>query len=196
MLNAVLTQVQRSNASIGRSSRIVRGVLILTLLAVVAAVILACSGTTTVTGGSGDTGNNASSTPAAPAKVGSTITVDKVSVTLVSVKKLAADEFTKPKAGNQFIVVHIKIVNKSGSEQTYNDFDFHAKSGSGNITDSEFPPSTYKSNNILDTGTLSNGGSVEGDICFQVGKTDHMAQLTWQPSFFDNAGDNVWNLGL
>lgn len=50
----------------GRSSRIVRGVPILTLLAVVGAVILACSGTTTVTGGSGDTNGGASSTPGGP----------------------------------------------------------------------------------------------------------------------------------
>lgn len=180
-----------------RPVRIMRKAPMLFLLVVVAAVILACSGgTTTVTNGSGDSNNGGSSTPAAPAKVGSTITVDKVSVTLVSVKKLVADEFTKPKSGNQFIVVHVKMVNKSGSEQSYNEFDFHAKSGSGNITDVEVPPSTYKGNDLIDSGTLANGGTVEGDLVFQVGKTDHKAQLTWQPSFFDNAGDNAWNLGL
>ncbi len=131
------------------------------------------------------------------AKVGQTITLDDVATTLMSVKMLAADEFVKPKPGNEFIVVHVKIVNNSPDEQDYNPFDFHARSGNGNITDEEFmPPSSYTSNNSLNSGKLSSGGTVEGDIVFQVPKNDHQAQLTWQPSFFGNAGDNRWNLGL
>ncbi len=130
-------------------------------------------------------------------KVGQTITLDNVATTLVSVKTLAADEFVKPKPGNEFIVVHVKIVNNSTAEQDYNPFDFHARSGSGNITDEEIvTPRSYTSNNSLPGGKLSPGGTVEGDIVFQVPKNDHQAQLTWQPSFFGNAGDNGWNLGL
>ncbi len=129
-------------------------------------------------------------------KVGQTITLDNVATTLVSVKTLAADEFIKPKPGNEFIVVHVKIANNSPDEQDYNPFDFHARSGSGNITDEEIPPSSYTSNNTLSSGKLSPGGTVEGDIVFQVPKNDHHAQLTWQPHFFGNAGDNRWNLGL
>ncbi|MGZ3678609.1 MAG: DUF4352 domain-containing protein [Ktedonobacterales bacterium] len=96
-----------------------------------------------------------------------------------------------------FIVVHVKIVNKSTSEFDYNPLDFHVKSGAGNITDVEFaPPSTYTANNQLDSGKLSAGGGVEGDMVFQVPQGDHKAALTWQPSIFGNAGDNAWNLGL
>jgi hypothetical protein len=130
-------------------------------------------------------------------KVGQTITVDNVATTLVSVKTLAADEFTQPKPGNEFIVVHVKIVNNSTIEQDYNVFNFHVRSGSGNITDEQFvAPQSYTRNNELNYGKLSPGGSVEGDIIFQVTKNDHKAQLTWQPNYFGNAGDNVWNLGL
>jgi len=129
--------------------------------------------------------------------VGQTITVDNVATTLVSVKTLAADEFTQPKPGNEFIVVHVKIVNNSTIEQDYNVFNFHVRSGSGNITDEEFvTPQSYTANNELNSGKLSPGGSVEGDIIFQVPKNDHNAQLTWQPNYFGNAGDNAWNLGL
>jgi hypothetical protein len=167
---------------------------VMALSAAIWLVTLACGGGTTVSGATGDSGG--AQATAAIGKVGSTITVDGVSVTLVSVKKLAADDFIKPDAGNTFIVIRVKIVNKSGGERDYNPFDFHAKSGSGNITDSEIPPSTYKSNKELHAGTLADGGTVTGDIIFQVGKADHKAQLTWQPSFFDNAGDIAWNLGL
>ncbi len=135
-------------------------------------------------------------TTANVSKVGGTITVNDVAVTLVSVKKLAGDQFTQPKPGNEFIVVHVKITNNSTGEVDYNEFDFHVRSGSGNITNSDVSPSTYTANNLLNSGKLSPGGNVEGDIVFQVKKGDHKAQLTWQPSFLGNAGDNAWNLGL
>ena len=131
------------------------------------------------------------------AAVGDTLIWNNIEVTLVSVKKLAGDEFTRPKAGHQFIVVHLKIVNKGSSEVDYNPFDFHVKSGTGNITDEECClPSTYTANNILDSGKLSPGGSVVGDIGFQVVKGDHAAELTWQPNILGNAGENGWLLGL
>ncbi|HEV2235485.1 MAG TPA: DUF4352 domain-containing protein [Ktedonobacterales bacterium] len=130
------------------------------------------------------------------AKVGDTITVDNVSTTLVSVNVIQGDEFIQPKAGNEFIVVHVKIVNHSGSEQDYNEFDFHVRTSSGNITNVEVPPSTYTANSELNSGKLTNDGSVEGDIILQAPVGDHGAKLTWQPSFFGNAGDNTWLLGL
>jgi hypothetical protein len=130
-------------------------------------------------------------------KVGSTITVDKVSVTLMSVTTIQGDEFSQPKAGNEFILVTVKMVNNSGSEQSYSSTDFHVRSSSGNITNAEIVcPSTYTANNELSGfGHLTNGGSVTGDICLQAPVGDHGARLTWQPGF-GNTGDNGWLLGL
>ncbi len=131
------------------------------------------------------------------AAIGDTLIWNDIYVTLIKVSKVAPDEFTQPKSGHQFIVVHLKIVNKGSSEVDYNPFDFHVKSGTGNITDEECClPSTYTANNILDSGKLSPGGSVVGDIGFQVVKGDHAAELTWQPDILGNAGENGWNLGL
>jgi Domain of unknown function (DUF4352) len=129
------------------------------------------------------------------AKVGQTIIVNDVATTLVFVKKLPDDQFSPASPGNTYIFVHVKIVNNSSGEVDYNPFDFHVKSGSGNITTETFT-SSYTANNQLNSGKLSPGGNVEGDIVFQTGKSDHKAQLTWQPSFFGNAGDNGWFLGL
>jgi len=177
---------------------------VLLLLALFAGLI-ACGTSTTATTTATTKGNTpAASTPtetptpsSVVAKVGETLVLNGVEVTLVSVKKVAADEFTQPKAGNIFIVVHLKIENKSAAEVDYNPFDFHVKSGSGNITDEEFAlPSTYTANDLLNSGKLSSGGSVTGDIGFQVVKGDHQAELTWQPNILGNAGENGWNLGL
>lgn len=174
---------------------IIAAVFVLGCIGIFALVSAAAKSTTTGTITSGSTSSSSSNSSSQTAKVGQTITISGVATTLVSVKTLGADEFNKPSPGNEFIVVHVKIVNGSDSEQSYNPFDFHVKSGSGNITDETFA-STYTANNQLQSGKLSAGGSVEGDIIFQAPKGDHKAELTWQPSFFGNAGDNGWYLGL
>jgi Domain of unknown function (DUF4352) len=190
-------QPPKKKSKVGLIVGIIAAILVLSCIGVFALVGTAAKNTTTGTISSSTSATtSATSTTNQVAKVGQTITVDSVAATLVSAKTLAADEFTKPKPGNQFIVVHIKMVNNGSDEKDYNPFDFHAKSGSGNITDEEIPPSTYTANNELNSGKLSAGGTVEGDIVFQVPKGDHKALLTWQPSFFGNAGDNGWNLGF
>jgi Domain of unknown function (DUF4352) len=144
-----------------------------------------------------DTSTNDSNSSANTAKVGDTITVNDVACTLVSVKKLASDEYNQPKAGNRYIVVHVKIVNHGDGETDYNMVDFHAKSSSGDISDSEGAgPQSYTANDILTFGKIAAGGNVEGDVILQVPINDHHAELTWQPSFLGNAGDNAWDLDL
>ncbi len=155
--------------------------------------------TGTISNGNTSSGNTSTqvTTPAKIGKPGDTITVDSVGCTFVSVKTLAGDQFVKPKAGNQFIVVHVKIHNANTQQATYNPFDFHVKSGAGNVTNEEIaPPSTYTGNNTLNSGQLDQGGTVEGDLIFQVPIGDHNAELTWQPNFFGNSTQNVWKLGL
>lgn len=180
---------------------IVGGLLILCCVAALIVMATANKGTTTTTSTSSDSSTSSSSSSSSsssgPAKVGDTITVDGVSCTVTSVKTIQGDEITQPKAGNEFLVVHVKIANKSSSEFAYSSFDFKVKSGSGNLTDPEIvPPSTYTANSTLDTGNLASGGSVEGDIIIQAPNGDHHAELTWQPSIFSSDTENAWNLGL
>lgn len=130
-------------------------------------------------------------------KIGQAITLNGVSCTLFSVKTLSPDPVNSLQPGNEYIVVHVKLNNTSQSEQDYDPFEFHVRSGNGNITNEEIiTPRSYTANNELNSGKLSAGGTVEGDIIFQAPKGDHKAELTWQPSFFGNAGDNGWYLGL
>jgi len=194
-------QPAKKKSKLGLILAIIAGVLVLSCIGVFALVSSATKSTATSTISTISTATSSQSTDTSTtnqiAKVGQTITVDGVACTLISVKTLAADEITKPKPGNEFIVVHIKLNNTGSDEKNYNPFDFHVKSGSGNITDEEIvPPQSYTANNELNSGKLSAGGAVEGDIVFQVPKGDHKAQMTWQPSFFGNAGDNAWYLGL
>jgi Domain of unknown function (DUF4352) len=131
------------------------------------------------------------------AKVGQAITVDQVACTVTSAQVLQKDEYIAPKQGQQFIVVHVKLANNGTSEQSYNPFDFHARSSSGNITETEIAvPTTYTANNQIQSGKLAPGGKVEGDIVFQIPVGDAKAQMTWSPSFFNTSSQYAWVLGV
>lgn len=166
---------------------------------VITAISSAANGSTT-TNNNGSTGNStsgATATPKGPAKVGSTITDDGVSCTLVSAKVVQGDEFVKPDSGNVFVLVTVKIVNNSSSEFDYNPLDFNAEWSTGNITHPEFvTPDGVSDSAQLDDGTLAVGGSVQGQILFQVPKSDHQAKLTWQPGFFSDKTSDAWLLGI
>jgi hypothetical protein len=184
------------------------GCLALIVLGIIFAVIAAASAghvvttavnnaaaTTTANTTSNTSSSSSSSSGNQVSKVGGTITLNGVQATLVSAKTNPGGEFDTPKAGNIYVIVHVKLHNTSDQEQNYNEFDFHVKSGTGNITNQDYL-STENSSNLLNSGTLSPGGTAEGDLVFQVKKGDHKAELTWQPSFFQNVGDNGWILGL
>jgi hypothetical protein len=169
---------------------------------VVLAVVLLCCGGILLLGALGNrvattsqgNGNGTQTTSnRGPAKVGDTITVDGVGCTLVSAAVFHSDnQFEQPKAGNQFVRVNVKIHNGSAQQVSYNEFDFHAKSSAGNIT----TPAFVSSDNDLGSGDLAAGGTVSGNVTFEVPTGDHGAQLTWQPSFFGNSDANAWLLGV
>jgi hypothetical protein len=172
------------------------GCLALIVLGIIIAVITgAIAGHVVTTTSSNTSSSSSSSSGNQVSKVGRTITLNGVQATLVSVKTYPGTAVDIPKAGNEYIVVHVRLHNTTDNEVDYNVFDFHTKSGTGNITDETFV-SFVNSSDQLNSGKLAAGGSVEGDIVFEVKKGDHQAELTWQPSFFGNAGDNGWILGL
>jgi len=162
--------------------------LVLLVLVIIIVVVAAGSGS----------GGNSSSSGSSVALVGQTITVSSVASTLLSVHPLpVGPDDLQPEVGNEYVVVRVKLVNNGASETTYNEYDFHAASGAGNVIGPEIPPSAYAANKLLNSGTLTaGGGTVTGDIIFQVPIGDHQAELTWQPSIFGNTTTYAWNLGL
>lgn len=135
-----------------------------------------------------------------PAKVGDTISVGSVGCTLVSVNPnpLPGDAFSMPKAGDEFIVVNVRLTNNRMNDIDYYSTNFYARSSFGNTISSAFEaPSSYTSNNLLDTnGTIAPGNSVKGDVILQIPIGDHKAELLWEPYWGNNSTDNVWSLGL
>lgn len=147
-------------------------------------------------------GRNAQQTQTAharlgPSHVGGAITVSGVACTLVSARVLPAGFFITPKAGNEYVLVHVTLANRGTGEAHYGPLDFHIESGAGVVTSPDFIyPTTYTAKNPLDTGVLAPGARTEGDILFQAPTGDHALQLTWQPNIFASVTENAWNLGL
>src|SRR5450755_2090289 len=144
-----------------------------------------------------DTSSNSSSASSGNTVVslGKPIIVDGVSCTATSAKVLQPGQYDQPKQGQEYIVVHVKMVNNGQSDQTYNPFDFHAKSGAGNVTENTFTTS-YTANNALDSGTMAPGGKVEGDLVFEIPVGYSKAELTWTPSFFNTSTQYAWKLNI
>lgn len=153
--------------------------------------------TNTSTQATTDTSSNSSSASNGNTvvKLGQSIIVDGVSCTATSAKVLQPGQYDQPKQGQEYIVVHVKMVNNGQSDQTYNPYDFHAKSSAGNVTENTFTTS-YTANNALDSGTMAPGGEVEGDLVFQVPVGDSKAELTWTPSFFNTSTQYAWKLNI
>lgn len=170
---------------------------ILGLLIPLSITTIACGGGgATTTTGSSSTASGATSKPAQAAKVGDTITVNGVSTTLVSVKPIQAGQYdTAPKAGDGYYVLHVKVVNHGTGTADYNEIDYKILTGAGSTVDTQAFLSAEPDNALLQSGQLAANGSVEGDLVFEIGTSDHGAKLVWQPGF-DTSLDNVWSLGL
>jgi Domain of unknown function (DUF4352) len=135
----------------------------------------------------------ATAAPTGPSHIGETRAIAGVQCTPLRVTPLADDGVFVPHAGNHFIVVHVRIVNGASVEQPYSEAHFHVQSSAGNITGADLAPSTYKANDLLNSGSLAPGGHVEGDVILEVPNGDHGALPLWEP---DNWGERAtWLLG-
>jgi Domain of unknown function (DUF4352) len=138
-----------------------------------------------------------STSASGPAQVGQTITVNGVSCTLISGNTIPDDGIGLLHPGDEWVVVHVKIVNQTNEDYHYALGDFNIISGTGNATlPTPAAPSTFHGTQIAITATLVPGGSTTGDIIFQVPQGDHNAELSWKPNFHGNTTDNVWQLNL
>ena len=151
------------------------------------------SGTSSSTSSSSSTDTGGASTVV---NVGQKVTSNGMDCTLVSVQKISGDGYAQPEAGNQLIVVHVKLENHATKNQAYNVFDFHSISKGQVHSEFIFTPQSYSANNRLHYGELLPGATVEGDIFFQVPIDDHQAKVSWEPIWVSSEIQYEWNLGL
>ena len=125
-------------------------------------------------------------------KIGETINLDNMILIVESKEISQGTEFEKPKDGQEFVVVKIKIENKKDKNISYNPFDFKLQNSKGQIVDKGII--TIDNKTALQSGNLAPGGHVEGTIAFEAPKGDTGLQLQYTGNMFDDNAKITVNL--
>jgi len=110
-------------------------------------------------------------------KQGETATYENVDYTVTKVKRSKGNDWDKPAKGKEFVVITVKIENKSEDSIAYNTLDWKIQNGEGQIDDGAF--STIDNDTSLGSGDLAAGGKKEGTLVFEVPKGDKDLKLQY-----------------
>lgn len=115
-----------------------------------------------------------------PPPPGRTATYDALTVTVLNVDRgwKSDNQFTKPKAGNEFVTIEIRLDNAGPQPITYNAYDFKAVTADGgrwNFTISRKPE--------ISSGQVLVGTPVRGWLTFEIPTGNPVTQLLWSPRF-------------
>lgn len=115
-------------------------------------------------------------------KIGDTVALKGLNLTVTKVDKSNGTDFEKPKSGNEYIIVHVKIQNKGADKISYNPFYFKVQNSKGQITQEAF--TTIDKDSVLNSGDLAANGEIEGTITFEEPKDDNGLVLQYQDNVF------------
>jgi len=116
-------------------------------------------------------------------KKGETATFDDVSYTVTKVKRSEGNDWDNPAKGKVYIIVSLKIQNKSEETISYNTFDWKMENSKGQLDNETF--STINSDSALNSGELKPGGTKKGTLIFEESKKDKKLKLHYYGSMFD-----------
>lgn len=116
--------------------------------------------------------------------INETAVFEDVHYTVTNVEYSKGDDWDKPSEGKQYVIVTIKIDNKSDSKITYNVFDWAMLNSQGQEDEESF--TTIDSDTNLSSGDLVSGGTKTGTIVFEedINETS-LKLLYYSNSLFD-----------
>lgn len=117
-------------------------------------------------------------------KQGETATFDDVSYTVTKVKRSKGSEWESPKKGHEYVIVTLKIENKSDDVIAYNTFDWKMENSKGQLDGETF--STVNSDSALNSGDLKSGGTKKGTLVFEEPKKDKKLKLHYYGSMLND----------
>ncbi len=116
--------------------------------------------------------------------VNETAVYDGVNYTVTNVEYSNGGEWDKPADGKQYVIVTIKIENKSDSKISYNVYDWKMLNSQGQEDTESF--TTIDSDTNLSSGDLAAGGTKTGTIVFEESKDESSLKLQYYSnSLFD-----------
>ena len=108
-----------------------------------------------------------------------------VEYSVVSVEKNTGVEDEIPKEGYEYVVVTVKIENKSREKISYNPYDWKMENSQGQESNEAFV--VFNNDTHLNSGDLRRGDVVSGTMVFeQPAQDDGLILHYYQNSFFDH----------
>jgi len=113
-----------------------------------------------------------------------TAVFEDVHYTVTNVEYSNGTEFDKPAEGKNYVIVTLKIENKSDSKISYNTYDWKMLNSQGQEDDETF--SIVDSDNSLNSGDLAAGGTKTGTLVYEELKDETSLKLLYYSnSLFD-----------
>lgn len=111
-------------------------------------------------------------------------TYNDVEYSITKVERSNGVEFFEPEEGKEYIIINLKIENKSDEKIPYNSLDWKLKDGSGD--EQEFTLFGFSVADELDSGDLNPKGTKTGSIVFEIPKGDKDLTLRYYDTILDD----------
>lgn len=107
-----------------------------------------------------------------------------VEYTITNVERSNGSEWDKPADGKEYVIVSIKIENKSKEKISYNPYDWKMQNSNGQEDTTCF--TTIDNDTRLNSGDLVSGGIKEGTVTFEEPTGDNRLKLNYYGNMFDS----------
>lgn len=114
-------------------------------------------------------------------KVGDVISIDDRGITVEKVQRNWSGEYSKPSDGKEYVMITVKIENKSDDKISYNSSEWKMEDSEGAIESTKF---VMNNDDALNYGDLAAGGKKSGTLVFEVPKGDQNLKVHYQPNMF------------
>ena len=110
--------------------------------------------------------------------IGEAAAYQGLEITLTKVETSEGTKFSKPKAGQEFVIATVQIRNTGSETVSYNPLYFKMKNSQGQIT--RYTITAVNMDTYLSSGDLAPGGSVSGTVAFEEPLGDENLTLQYQ----------------
>jgi len=109
---------------------------------------------------------------------------ENVNYSIVGVEKFAKKDYSEAKAGYEYVVVKVRIENKSDKKISYNSYDWKMQNSQGQEENSTYIFVTTDTE--IGSGDLLSNGVVEGTMAWEQPIADKGLMLNYYATMFDN----------
>ncbi|WP_041140102.1 DUF4352 domain-containing protein [Beduini massiliensis] len=113
-----------------------------------------------------------------------TATYKKVEYRVTGVEKTKGQQYFEAAEGKEYVIVHIKIENKTEDKISYNALYWKMQNSNGQ--EDGYKITALDNINALNSGDLLAGGTIEGDLVFEEPEGDTGLKLAYYPSIMDS----------